>query len=188
MALQLPRRRFTVDEYYRLAQAGILQEDERVELLDGLIIEMAPITPRHAACVTRLNRVFGQRLRDFVLVSVHNPIRLDEHNEPEPDVALLRPKADFYRSGHPGPTDVRLLIEVADTSEPLELRVKLPLYARSGIAEVWLVDLDKETVGVHREPVPSGFGIARTLRRSEKIAPLAFPELEIAVAEILGEE
>jgi Uma2 family endonuclease len=188
MALQIVRRRFTVDEYYRMADVGILHEDDRVELIDGEIVEITPVGPGHVGCVIRLTHHFGQRVGDAGLLSVHNPVRLDEHNEPEPDVALLRPRADFYADAHPGPGDVLLLVEVADSSAAYDRRVKLPLYARFGIREVWQVDLNRGVVRVHRDPGPSGYRTARTVRRGERLAPLAFPDCELAVADILGGE
>ncbi|SRR5579884_1618999 len=187
MALQLTRRRFTVDEYHRMARAGILGEDDRVELIDGEIIEMAPIGRRHAGCVKCSNWLFGQGLGDRAIVSVQDPVRLTEHNEPQPDIALLRPRPDFYSGAHPGPADILLIVEVAATSAVLDRRVKLPLYTGSGIPEVWLVDLGKETIRAYRDPSPDGYRTARTFRRGERLSPLAFPDLQLAVAEILGE-
>ena len=108
-------------------------------------------------------------------------------NEPQPDIMLLRPRADFYRAHIPGPADVLLVVEVAESSAALDRRVKLPLYARSGIPEVWLVDLGQETIGAYRDPSPDGYRTAQTFRRGERLSPAAFPELELAVAEILGE-
>ena len=187
MALELVRRRFTVGEYYQMAQAGILGEDDRVELIDGEIVEMSPIGRRHAGRVNRLTQLFVRRLGDAAVVSVQNPVRLDEHNEPQPDVMLLRPRADFYEGSIPGPADVLLIVEVADTSAALDRRVKLPLYARSGVPEVWLVDLGKNTIRAHRDPTPGGYRTARTVRRGERIAPLALPDAELAAEEILGD-
>ena len=187
MALQLVRRRFTVAQYHQMGQAGILTEDDRVELLDGEIVEMAPVGRRHVACVIRLTSVFGKRLGDAVQISVQNPIRLDEHNEPQPDVVLLKPRPDSYEAGIPRPADVLLVVEVGDTSAALDRRVKLPLYARAGIPEVWLADLGKATIRVHRDPSPTGYRTVRTVRRGERLAPLAFPDCELAAVEILGE-
>ena len=188
MALQPVRRRFTVREYHQMGRAGILTEDDRVELVGGEIVEMTPVGRRHAACVKRLNRLFGQRFGDAALISVQDPVHLDDHTEPQPDVAFLRPRADFYAAGHPGPADILLIVEVAETSAALDRRVKLPLYARSGIPEVWLVDLDKETIRAYRDPSPGGYRTARTVGRGQRLAPLAFPDRELTVAEILGDE
>lgn len=188
MALPLIKRRFTVSEYYRMAEAGILTEDDRVELIDGEIIEMAPIGSRYASCVRRLEDVFGRRFRDAALVSTQNPIRLSEYTEPQPDVTLLRRRADFYASAHPTPEDILLVVEVADTTVDLDRQVKMPLYAQSGIPEAWLVDLNEETITVYRDPTPNGYRTAWTVRRGEMLAPAAFPERHLAVMDILGED
>lgn len=116
MSVALVRHRFTVDEYYRMAQAGIFSEDDRVELLDGEIVERSPIDSKHAGCVKGLTHFFGQKLGDRAVVGVQDPIRLGEYSEPQPDLALLKPRADFYRNAHPTAEDVLLVVEVADTS------------------------------------------------------------------------
>ncbi|WP_447974948.1 Uma2 family endonuclease [Nitrospira sp. Kam-Ns4a] len=186
MAVQLSRRLFTVEEYYRMAQAGILSEDDRVELLDGEIVEMSPIGSRHASCVDRLMRWFDRRVGDRAIVRVQNPIRLGEHSELQPDLALLKPRPDFYAEAHPCPADVLLLIEVAETSADIDREVKLPLYARSGVVEVWLVDLSTEQVEIYRTPAPHGYQECRTLRRGDQLAPQALPDLACSVDAVLG--
>ena len=186
MSVQLLRRRFTVDEYYRMVEAGILHEDDRVELIEGEIVEMAPIGSRHAACVKRLNNLFSQRVGPGGLVSIQDPIRLGEHSEPQPDVTLLRPRPDFYASAHPEPQDILLLVEVADTSADYDRDVKVPLYARSGIREVWLVDLLARRIEVYRYPGPEGYHQVGQLKPGDRMAPEAFPGLEIAVDEVLA--
>ena len=186
MALQLVRRRFTVDEYYRMAEIGILHEDDRIELLDGEIVEMPPNSPAQAGCATALIVLFAPRMGTAFIPSVHHPVRLDEYNEPAPDFALLQPRRDHYRRNHPGPADVLLIVEVGAPSAALDRRIKLPLYARFGIPEVWLVDLARETVRAYRDPAPTGYRTARTYRRGERLAPLAIPDLQLAVAEIVG--
>ena len=186
MALHLPRRRFTVAEYHQMAQAGILGEDDRVELIEGEIVEMPPIGDRHAASVDRLTERFVQRFSDAAIVRVQNPVRLGEHSEPQPDLALLRRRADFYASGHPAPPDVLLLVEVADTSAEFDRRVKVPLYARGGIPEVWLVDLEEEAIEIHRRPSAQGYQEVKVQGRGQTISPGAFPELAINMEEILS--
>ena len=187
MALDLKRRRFTVTEYHQMAQAGILGEDDRVELIDGEIVEMTPIGCLHAACVNRLNRRFSRTFGDVALVSVQNPVRLGEDSEPEPDLALLRPRADFYASGHPGPEDIFLLVEVADSSSDPDRRVKVPLYARAGIPEAWLADLEQQTITAYADPTPDGYRSVRVFRRGEVVAPGVFPDRALAVADLLPE-
>ena len=181
-----PRRRaFTVDEYYRMADAGILTEDDRVELIEGEIVQMTPIGSPHAGCVSRLNEALLLRLRKRAVVHVQNPLRLNEYSEPEPDIALHKRRNDFYAESHPGPEDVLLIIEVADASVRYDREVKIPLYAKAGIPEVWLVDLPKKTVEVYRNPAESGYEEIRISRKGDTLSPTALSELEIRVEEIL---
>lgn len=182
----LVRRPFSVDDYHRMAETGLLGEDERTELLDGEVVVLMPISSRHAGCVNALCRWFVARLLDRAVVAAQNPVRLSPHSEPEPDLCLLAPREDFYRSAHPEPADVFLLVEVADSSIEPDRRVKAPLYAAAGIREFWLVDLNQDRVEVYRQPGAEGYGQLHTFGRGERITPLAFPEVEIAVAEILG--
>lgn len=186
MAVQLTRRRFTVDEYYWMARVGILGEDDRVQLIDGEIVEMPPIGPEHAGTVSQFSEGFTTRYTDAAQVRVQNPIRLDEYNEPEPDVALVRRRADFYRLAHPSPADVFLVVEVADTTLAADRGVKMPLYARFGIPEAWLIDVRHQVVLVYREPTSDGYRVVATARPGERIAPLAFPDREIEVADLFG--
>ena len=186
MAVTLLRRRFTADEYHRMGQAGILGEDDRLELLEGEIVEMAPIGSRHQATVNRLTELFSRGVTERATVSVQGPARLGEGSEPQPDVTLLRRRADFYASAHPGPGDVLLLVEVSDTSIEYDREVKLPLYARYGIAEVWLVGLEAGIVEVYRGPTARGYEEESRSRRGQNISPEAFPRLELPVDDILG--
>ncbi|MCL5960621.1 MAG: Uma2 family endonuclease [Chloroflexi bacterium] len=186
MVVQLTRRRFTVSEYQQMARAGILGEDDRVELIDGEVIEMTPIGRRHAGCVIRLTELMVREFGSYAMVSPQNPVYLSEYTEPQPDLALLRRRPDFYTSSHPQPADVYLLVEVADSSADLDRRVKVPIYGRSGIPEVWLVDLEEETVTVYRDPIADGYHTARVPRRGDQLVPAAFPGRTLAVADILG--
>lgn len=158
------RRRFTVAEYHRMGASGILSEDDRVELIEGEIVEMAPIGSRHQACVDRLTELFSIQLAQRAVIRVQGPIRLSEHSEPQPDLALLRRRPDFYAASHPGPQDILLVVEVADTSADYDREVKLLLYGRYGIPEVWLVDLASECVDVCREPSMGGYQRCQTLK------------------------
>ena len=185
MTVQVLRRRFTVDEYYRMAEAGILHEDDRVELIEGEVVEMAPIGSRHAARVTGLNSLFSQRVLPRALVSIQNPIHLDQHSEPQPDVTLLRPQPDFYASAHPTPQDILLVVEVSDSSTQYDREVKMPLYARHGIQEAWLVSLDEEVVEVYRNPGSQGYQHKQQLRRGDHISIEAFPEIDLLVDDVL---
>jgi Uma2 family endonuclease len=187
MAGQLVTYRFSVKDYHRMAEAGIFREDDRVELLEGEIIEMPPIGPGHAGGVKRLMNGFlplqGERK---AIISVQDPIRLGEHSEPQPDLALLKPHPDFYSLKHPGPEDVLLVVEVRESSASYDREVKVPLYARFGIPETWLVDLEQGLIEIYRVPGPESYQQVRTLRRGERLSPQAFPELILTVDELLG--
>ena len=148
----LMRHRVTVDAYVRMIEAGVLGHEPRVELIDGEVIDMAAIGSRHGAAVKRLVARLTAAVGTRAVVSVHDPLRLGDWSEPEPDLMLLLPRDDFYESAHPSATDVLLLIEVADTSARYDRQIKLPLYARHGVAEVWLVDLDARLVRFFRAP------------------------------------
>lgn len=155
MPVQLLRRKFTIKQYNQMIEAGIFAEDNRVELIRGEIVEMASIGRRHASSVKRLNALFNQRLAGLVIVGVQDPVELEDNSEPQPDLALLRLRDDFYEAGHPQVEDVFLLVEVADTSIEFDQEVKIPLYAESGISEVWVVDINQQCLEVYRQPAPS---------------------------------
>ncbi|MBD2441912.1 Uma2 family endonuclease [Dolichospermum sp. FACHB-1091] len=183
---QVKNFRFTISQYHQMSEAGILSENDKVELINGEIIEMSPIGRRHAACVDRINRLFSNILGIKVIVRVQNPILLNNLSEPEPDIALLKPRADFYESGHPQPQDIFLLIEVADSSIEYDRDVKIPLYASSGITEVWLVDIYQQVITVYRYPSENGYRDIQILSRGEKLSISAFPENNLFVDDILG--
>lgn len=185
MTLELTRRRFSVDEYDRMGEAGILGEDDRVELLDGEIVEMTPIGSRHAATVKRLIALFTDSLGSRVQIGAQDPVQLNDYSEPQPDLVLLRPHADFYAAGHPTPEDILLLVEVADSSLRVDRLVKIPLYARAGVSEVWLIDLEQSRALVHRGPSEQGYGVVSEVDADESLAPLAFPEQSFALGDIL---
>jgi Uma2 family endonuclease len=180
------RRRFTVDEYYRMAEAGILHEDSRVELIDGDIISMSPIGSRHAACVDILSELLRPRLGKRGFDRVQGPIRLGEKSEPVPDLTIIKPRADHYAKAHPGPGDIIFVIEVMDSSADDDRGVKLGLYARAGIKEVWLVDLNDETIEVYRQPANGAYAPPTVFHRGQSLAPDAFPDVVLGVDAILG--
>ncbi len=186
MSVQLIRHRFTVGEYHRLAEAGVLREEDRVELIEGEIIEMTPIGLRHAAAVDLLTRWLVQGSGSRAVVRVQGPIQLGLESEAQPDLAVLKPQDDFYRQKGPAPDDVLLLIEVADTSLAYDQRVKLPLYARAGVREVWLVDLVRNRVEVCADPGPDGYRRVETRARGDTLVPATFPELSLSVDALLG--
>jgi Uma2 family endonuclease len=174
------RRRFTVEEYSRMAEVGILTERDRVELIEGEIVEMAAIGLRHALCVAELNTRLTRAVGDRVLLWSANPVLLFPDTMPQPDVTLVRLPSPPYAE-HPGPADVLLLIEVADSSYRFDRRVKLPLYARAGVPDVWIVDLTRDVVEVHRDPSAAGYALERRVERGGSITPLGFPDLVLAV-------
>ena len=171
-------RLFTVDEYYAMAQAGILGEDDRVELIAGEIVVMSPIGSRHAGCLNRLNELLVPSARRRAIVAPQNPLRLNDSSEPQPDIALLRWRNDGYASRHPGPQDTLLVIELADSSLDFDRGAKLALYARNGIAEVWVVNLRANSVEVYRSPGPDGYAESSTHSGSDR---LAVPGLDMAI-------
>jgi Uma2 family endonuclease len=180
------RYRFNVDEYHRMAEAGVLHGDHRVELLDGGVVVMSPIGDPHAACVNRLNRFLGARVGERAIVSVQNPVQLDEHSEPQPDVALLVPRDDFYASATPRPEDTLLAIEVGDSSVRFDREVKAPLYAKAGVRELWLVDLPAGEVTVCLRPTADGYSELSVKRRGESLAPEGLPDALVRVDDVLG--
>ncbi|MGE5444706.1 MAG: Uma2 family endonuclease [Ignavibacteriales bacterium] len=186
MPLQVTKRHFNIDEYYRMAEAGILSEDDRIELIEGEIIKMAPIGSRHAGCVSHLNTLFNRQVGETALVNVQNPVRLSDFSEPQPDIALLKPRDDFYSNSHPTPADVLLIIEVSDTSLEYDRDIKLPLYAASSIPEVWLVNLIKDIVEIYREPRDGMYREVRYATRGESVSSKYNPNLAISVDSILG--
>ncbi|MBI2940612.1 MAG: Uma2 family endonuclease [Chloroflexi bacterium] len=206
MSSQLSRYQLSVSQYDRMVEAGVFPEDARVELIEGELLAMAPIGRRHVAAVNRLTRAFSRAVADGrALLSVQNPIHLDAHNEPQPDVALLRPRPDDYEGSLPTASDVLLLVEVADSSLAYDRDLKTRLYARSGIADYWLVDLQASEVAAWRQPTPhrwvfppipplsptrggkgSGYRVARVFHCGETLSPEALPDVAVAVADIVS--
>jgi Uma2 family endonuclease len=187
MAVQLVTHRFTAKDVYRMVEAGILHEDDRVELLRGEIVDMPPIGPGHASGVKRLlNAFLPLQLEGKVIISVQDPIHLGEHSEPQPDLALLKPRPDFYAHGHATPQEVLLVVEVMESSAGYDREVKVPLYARVGIPETWLVDVEQGLIEIYREPSPEGYRQVQTRRRGERLSPAAFPQFNLMVDAVLG--
>jgi Uma2 family endonuclease len=180
------KRLFTVKEYYQMAESGIIANGERVELIRGEIIKMSPIGRRHAACVDRCNYALAAKFAGKVVVRIQNPLALDNTSEPEPDVMLLKYQDDFYESGHPHPSDVLLLIEVADSTIDSDRELKIPLYAEDRITEVWLIDINSACIEVYRYPIANGYQEIQKFCRGQKLSILAFPDVSITVDEILG--
>jgi Uma2 family endonuclease len=182
--IQRARRLFTVDEYDRMVTAGVFGPDDRLELIEGEIIEMSPIGHRHTACVANLLKIFVSRLGERAVVWPPGAVRLSTRSKPEPDVTLLRPHS--YRDAHPGVQDALLLIEVSDSSLAYDRGVKLALYARAGIPEYWIVDVDGRMVETFRTPTVGGYRETRRFARDEVIAPLSFPDVTFRVSELFA--
>jgi Uma2 family endonuclease len=185
MAVELKRRRFTVDEYHLMGDAGVFHPGERVELIDGAIVDMTPIGRRHATAHRRSVRSFHRLVGERALIDSQDPVVIGEFGEPQPDVVLLRPRPDDYLSAHPMPADVLLVVEIVDSSLEYDRRVKLPMYAKAGIPEAWVENLIDGVVEVCTEPGPDGYRTVRVARRGETVRPTAFPDVEIPVAELL---
>jgi Uma2 family endonuclease len=184
LAVPQPRR-FTAAEYHRLTDRGVLRPDERVELVDGIIVRMAAMNSPHFACIARLNRWFSDNTGADVLIAPQLPIHLSDHSEPEPDIAVLKARDDDYEESLPQPEDALLVIEVSDTTFRYDRRVKLPMYARAGLTEVWIVDLPRARVLVFRDPHGDDFTTEIVFRRGDVLTPLALPQLALPVSEVL---
>jgi Uma2 family endonuclease len=186
MAVAVSRRRFTADEYQRMEQVGILSPVDRVELIDGEIVAKMTIGPRHAACVDRTTRVFVTTARDTAIVRVQGSVRLDLFNQPEPDLALLRPRADFYASAHPRPADILLIVEIAESSIDYDLDVKYRIYARLAVPEYWVVDLNENVVLCYTGPERDAYRYVRRYGKGQMIAPRELPGCVISTDDLLG--
>lgn len=177
--------RFSAEDYHRLAETGILAPDARVELIEGEIHDMSPIGPLHSGVTIRLNRFFTLHAKGRWTVCIQDAVRLNNYSEPEPDVLILKPAPDDYVSHHPAPDDVLLLIEVADSSLEFDRDKKLPVYARAGIGEVWIINLQESSIEVYREPHFTGYEKKTVLHAGDQACPLAFPDVAIDIAELL---
>lgn len=168
-----------------MAELGVFGPDDRIELLDGQIVDMSPIGSRHAATVDRLNHLLNAAVAGRAIVRVQNPIILDARSEPQPDVTLLRPRADFYAAAHPWPSDILLVIEVSDTAVAFDRSVKTVLYARAGVVETWLVDLNARRVTLYREPSRSGYRHTTHAGPGETLVPESLPGIALKVSDFV---
>jgi Uma2 family endonuclease len=169
-----------------MGEAGIFSQDARVELIEGEIVEMSPIGERHAACVGWLTRTLTLLLQHVALVWTQNPVQLDDYSEPEPDVLLLKPRDDFYRHGKPRPEDVLLVIEVSDSTLEYDRQIKLPLYARAGVPEVWIVNINEERVETFAEVSGGAYRTTASVARGEEVQSRSLANLRLCVSEIFG--
>jgi Uma2 family endonuclease len=182
----LARKKFRTDEIYKMVEAGILPEESGWELIDGEIIHRMSIGSRHAGVVRKLSKILERKYGDAALISGQNPIHIDEHNEPEPDIALLKPHEDFYINSHPTSKDVLLLVEVSDSTLEYDREIKKSLYAKAGIFEFWLVNLQNNTLEVYSQPKNENYYLARILESGEKVESGTFENLTIEIDDILG--
>ena len=185
MSVSISRRLFTTKEFRDMVEAGVFQEDDRLELVDGEIAEMSPIGSRHAACVRKLNlllRGVGGR----ALVDVQNPLGISEDNDFYPDVVLLKPRADNYAGEIPGTSDTLLVIEVADTTLRFDRSIKKPRYAAAGAPELWIVDLEGSRVWVHRKPLEGDYGEIFEARPGDVLKVPGMPDVEIQVSDLVS--
>jgi Uma2 family endonuclease len=187
MSAEIIKKRFTVDEYHRMVEVGILEPKERVELIDGEIVEMSPIGHRHWVRVTRVNTLFFKAFGDRAVVSVQNSVRLNDWTEPEPDLVVFKPRPDFYAGKRPTPQDISFVMEVADTSLRYDRNVKVPLFAAAGIPEVWVEDARNDLLYVYRDPRGGSYSVMIEAKRGDFISPLAFPDIQFPIDHLLGE-
>ena len=186
MQVQITRHRFTSEEFHLMAKAGIFKEDARLELIEGDIIEMAPIGSRHAACVKRTASLMRQGLTASYVLGVQDPVQLNDGCEPQPDISILRYRSDYYADAHPRPEDILLLIEVCDTTLEYDREHKVPMYARWGVPEVWLADLTGGRIEVYRDPSPNGYLHMFTATVDDALSPELLSQLRLTPREILG--
>lgn len=182
----LKRHRLTADEYQRLGSLGVLAPDARVELIDGEIIEMATIGSRHWAMVNRLDRLLQRTVGDRAIVAVQTSFRLDDYSEPQPDIALFEPRADFYVGALPTPADTLLVIEVSDATARYDRQIKLPLYARRGVPELWIVDLDASLLRMYREPKGDDYLQASATPTPGTVGIAALPDVALDLSGLLA--
>ena len=187
VAVSPPKWRFSADEYQRMVQARILTKYDRVELVDGEIVAKMTFGPRHSATVDRIARTFFAKASESAIVRVQGAVRVNLFSEPEPDVVLLRPRSDFYASGHPGPADILLVIEVAESSIEYDRDVKAPLYARSTVHEYWLVDLNENVLHRYLSPDRDRYRTVGQYVRGQSLAPELLPDCVVSTSEFLVE-
>ncbi len=182
----LRRHLLTVHEYYRMAETGVLAADARVELIEGEVVDMATIGTRHGSTVKRLNQLLTAAVGDRAIVAVQDPVRLSQRSEPQPDLMLLAPRDDFYADAHPTAADVLLLIEVSDTTARYDRGIKLGLYARHVVREVWIVDLDNGTLCTYRGPLGDSYTEVVETASPSVLSPQALPGVVIDATRLLA--
>jgi Uma2 family endonuclease len=188
MLADVTKRLFTVDEYYRMADAGIFTEDDRVELIEGEIIQMSPIGHQHMVCVNRANDLLVSALKGRAVVSIQNPLRLNRYNEPQLDVVVFKWRADYYASKPYTLDDALFVVEVSDTTLRYDTRIKLPVYAAAGVPEVWIENLQENLLLVCRDPVSKAYKTQLTLRHGDFAIPLTFSDVRFRIEDLLGSD
>lgn len=183
----IPRHRITVDDYYRMAEVGILPPDAQVELIEGEIIDLAPMGPRHGGTITQLNQLLKDAVGERAHALVRLVIRLSDISEPQPDFALVKPRPDFYKKKHPGPADTFLIIEVSESSLRYDLQVKAPLYARHGVPEYWIIDLNGRQITFFRSPESGQYADVTSTGAPGVVAPMALPDVQIDLTDVLDD-
>jgi len=186
METEVTKKLFTVDEYYRMGEAGIFGEEARLELIEGEIIEMSPVGNRHVECVNRATALFAARLANKAMLSVQNPILLSRDTEPQPDIVLAIPRDDYYSGQRISPADTFLVLEVSDTTLRYDRNRKMPLYAKWGVPEVWIENLQNDVILAYRDLVQGTYATALTLHRGDSISLAAFPDVVFTIDELLG--
>ncbi len=187
MQTETPKKLFTVDDYHRMAEVGILHPGERTELINGEVVHKESMNPPHRSMVSRATQILVARFAGRAEVAVQLPVQLNRYSQPEPDISLLFPRKDFYKSRHPGPDDVLLVFEIAHTTLEFDRSVKLEMYAKAGIREVWIADVAGGSITVFRNPTGKAYSAQARLDRHDTISMLAFPETVIAVSDLIGE-
>lgn len=182
----ITRHKFSTKDYHQMIEIGILGEDDHVELIDGEIVKMAAIGSHHAGCTNKSNAFFSHQLTGRALISVQNPIALEDGTEPEPHIALLKLADHFYTKQHPIPADIFFILEIADTSFLYDKEVKLLKYAQAGIPESWLLDLTHEEILACRIPSQEGYKDIHTIKRGQSLSLLAFPEIKASVDDLFA--
>jgi Uma2 family endonuclease len=181
--IELPLRQFDAEEYIAMAEAGVIEAEQRVELIGGYVVDMSPANPDHNYVIMRFPRLFAALMTEFELW-IQGTLRVDGHNVFDPDFMLLRPRAQSYKDALPTPADVALVVEVAGASLQRDAGIKLPLYAKYGIADYWIADLDRDVLVVHRQPHGSKYAVIREYAGDEPVSPLEAPELSITPAQV----
>jgi Uma2 family endonuclease len=177
MTAQLLTHKFTTQQYHLMHEAGVFEQGDRLELINGEIKKMSPIGRKHATCVARLTKRLELKLGDCSIIWSQNPIRLADSSEPQPDLAILKPREDFYEEGLPEPSDILLIIEVADSTISYDCEIKAPLYALAGIREMWLFDVNKKVIEGYSHASASGYKQINRYEQNDTLSILAFPDV-----------